>query len=239
MRAFTLIISCCLILSVSAQQVAQYTQYVFNHFSINPAIAGSKDCMEGRLGYRTQWVGFENAPRTGWASLHGTIKNKAKPFDRQKHGVGIFMETDEQGVLGYTSLYLAYAYHLPMGQNSMMSMGLFGGIKQFKMDVGEITVINFNDPLISSSASVTVAPEIAPGIWLYDNRKWVGLSMFHALGNRIDGVGEDTKWNPNTLFSAGLQFSVGRKTTTDTQYPVEIRSRCSASLRPERHARVR
>ena len=57
----------------TAQQISQYTQYVFNHFSINPAVAGSKDCLDVRLGYRRQWVGFENAPVTAWASLHGVI----------------------------------------------------------------------------------------------------------------------------------------------------------------------
>ena len=37
-----------------AQQTAQYTQNVFNMFAINPAVAGSKDCIDVRLGYRQQ-----------------------------------------------------------------------------------------------------------------------------------------------------------------------------------------
>ena len=64
-----------------AQQIEQYTQYVFNHFSVNPAVAGSKDCIDVRLGFRKQWVGFPGAPTTGWATVQGTIRPKGKPFN--------------------------------------------------------------------------------------------------------------------------------------------------------------
>jgi len=213
MRTGIAILFCLCFGLTGAQQVAQYTQYVFNHFSVNPAVAGSKDCMEARLGYRTQWVGFDDAPKTSWASLQGTIKRKGKPFERTKHGIGAFVETDEQGVLGYSQFYIAYAYHLPVGPKKMLSLGVFGGLKQFKLDVGDVTVVNFNDPVLSASKSVGVFPEVVPGIWLYDNRTWAGLSIFHALGNNITDVGTDTRWNRHFLFSGGFQFSVGRKAT--------------------------
>ena len=208
-------IALCLLLGtvVKAQQIAQYTHYVFNHFSVNPAVVGSKDCMEARFGHRQQWVGFENAPRTSWASLQGTIASKDKPFERTKHGIGAFVETDDLGVIGYSQFYLAYAYHLPVSDKKMLSMGLFAGLKQFKLDVGQVVVANFNDPILSASSSVSVYPEVVPGIWLYDNRMWAGLSVFHAIGNEVDGVGLDTRWNRHYLLSGGAQFRVGRKTT--------------------------
>lgn len=199
--------------STHGQQNAQYTQFVFNHFSVNPAVAGTKDCLDARLGYRMQWVGLEGAPKTGWASLHGVIKNKTKPFEKNKHGVGAFLETDDTGILGYSHFYLAYAYHLQMGQNKMLSMGAFAGLKQFKLDVGDVIVINAGDPVVASSSTVNVLPEVAPGLFLYDNKMWAGISMFHALGNKVDGVGLDTRFARHYLLSGGVQLKVGRETT--------------------------
>ena len=121
-----------------AQQIAQYTQYVFNQFSVNPAVAGSKDCLDVRLGFRKQWLGFPGSPSTGWASLHGAIRNKKKPFVKSRHGIGGFVESDKAGAYGYSHLYLAYAYHIQMSQDYMISMGFFAGLKQFKLDPGEL-----------------------------------------------------------------------------------------------------
>lgn len=196
-----------------SQQISQYTQYVFNHFSVNPAVAGSKDCLDSRLGYRMQWVGFEGAPKTGWASIHGAIKNKQKPFEKNKHGVGLFVEADDTGVMGYTQFYLAYAYHIQVSNGKMLSLGTFAGLKQFKLDIGEVFVIDNGDPLLNSSASVNVLPEIAPGLWLYDNKMWAGFSLMHALNNKVDGVGEDTRLGRHLLMSGGVQFKVGREST--------------------------
>ena len=63
-----------------AQQIAQYTQYVFNQFSVNPAVAGSKDCLDVRLCFRKQWRGFPGSPSTGLARLHVGIHTKKPPF---------------------------------------------------------------------------------------------------------------------------------------------------------------
>ena len=76
MRAALALLCSALFSCAGAQQIAQYTQYVFNHFSVNPAVAGSKDCLDVRLGFRKQWIGFPGAPTTGWASLHGYIRPK-------------------------------------------------------------------------------------------------------------------------------------------------------------------
>ena len=59
MRALSLVVVLMIGGAAHAQQLAQYTQYVFNHFSVNPAVAGSKDCLDVRLGFRKQWNGFD------------------------------------------------------------------------------------------------------------------------------------------------------------------------------------
>ena len=211
---FTALVLTCLFLlpcaGVRAQQIPQYTQFVFNHFPINPAVAGSKDCLDIRLGFRKQWVGFEGAPTTAWATVHGAIRSK-QPFVKNRHGIGVWVEADDTGPLGYTHFYLAYAYHIQMKQDYFMSMGFFAGAKQMKLDAGVITLDDYNDPAIDGSKSVFVIPEITPGIWLYGKKGWLGLSIHQLLGNKIRdfGLGE-SRLTRHALLSGGRRFKIGK-----------------------------
>ncbi len=127
---------------------------------------------------------MEGAPTTGWASLHGTLRQKGKPYQANKHGVGLFVEADEAGNWGYTRFLLAYAYHVQMSQDYYMSFGLFGGVQQMKFNTGEAFVLEPGDEALSGRAAVLVAPEIVPGIWLYSRKAWAGLAIHQALGLR-------------------------------------------------------
>ncbi|KLT63583.1 type IX secretion system membrane protein PorP/SprF, partial [Pedobacter sp. BMA] len=46
----------------SAQQDAQYSQYMFNGIYINPAYAGYKEVLNVHSFYRSQWTGITGAP---------------------------------------------------------------------------------------------------------------------------------------------------------------------------------
>jgi type IX secretion system PorP/SprF family membrane protein len=199
-----------LALNAKGQQVPQYTQYVFNHFSINPAVAGSKDCLDVRLGYRKQWVGFENAPTTSWASLHGVIKQKGKPYQKNRHGIGAFVEADDTGPIGYTQFLLAYAYHIQMAKDTYFAMGFFGGVKQFKLDVADLTLDNYTDPVLDSRGSGMVLPVISPGVWMYSKSGWAGLSLHQSLGNPIPDVGTDSRLTRHFLLSGGYRYKFSK-----------------------------
>jgi type IX secretion system PorP/SprF family membrane protein len=199
-----------LVARARGQQISQYTQYVFNQFSVNPAVAGSKDCLDVRLGFRKQWVGFPGAPTTGWASLHGSIRPKGKPFVKNRHGIGSFIESDETGALGYTHFYLAYAYHVQMAKDYFVSMGFFAGVKQQKLDLGEVDAIDASDPLLANDGSVIVYPEVWPGVWLYSKNGWAGLSINQALGNKVKDMGENTRLTRHFLASGGRRIRINR-----------------------------
>ncbi len=198
-------------ISGMAQQLAQYTQYVFNQVAINPAVAGSKDCLDLRLGYRKQWVNFPGAPTTGWLTVHGVIRPKGKPFQANKHGVGVFVEADDAGNYGYTGFHLAYAYHMQMSRNFFVSVGLFAGLRQVKLAVGDITLQNYNDPVVNSKAAALVYPDITPGIWVYGKRGWAGLSVHQVLSNKIKDAGVDSRFVRHVMLSGGYRYKIGPK----------------------------
>jgi type IX secretion system PorP/SprF family membrane protein len=209
--AFLFLIGAVLIhVRVQAQQTAQYTQYVFNMFAINPAVAGSKDCIDVRLGYRQQWVGFPGAPVTGWASICGTIKPKSRSFRANRQGVGAFVQADATGPLGQTTFQLAYAYHLQMSRDVFLSMGVFAGVTQERLSLGDINATDNDDPALANGNSVLVYPEITPGIWLYSKSTWAGLSIQQALGNRIKDLGTDSRLVRHYVASIGHRYRVSR-----------------------------
>jgi type IX secretion system PorP/SprF family membrane protein len=194
-----------------AQQTAQYTQYVMNMFAINPAVAGSKDCIDVRLGYRQQWVGFKGAPVTGWATVAGSIRPKGKPFRANRHGIGTFVEADNTGPIGYTSFQLAYAYHIQMKRDFYMSLGFFAGLRQEKLSLGDVSVPINSDPALQNNGNVLVYPDITPGIWLYSKTTWAGLSIQQALGNKVKNIGLDTRLNRNYILSLGHRYRITPK----------------------------
>lgn len=205
--ALLLLFSCT---AASAQQTAQYTQNVFNMFAINPAVAGSKDCIDVRLGYRQQWVGFPGAPVTGWATVSGTIKPKGRPFKANRHGIGTFVEADNTGPLGYTSFQLAYAYHIQMKRDFFMSLGFFAGVRQEKLSLGDVVAMDNSDPALANNGNTLIYPDITPGIWLYGKNTWGGLSIQQALGNKVKDIGLDTKLARNFIFSLGHRYRIDK-----------------------------
>ncbi len=56
-----------------AQQLPQFTQYMYNTISINPAYAGSREIMVINVLNRNQWAGINGAPITQTLSAHTSI----------------------------------------------------------------------------------------------------------------------------------------------------------------------
>lgn len=63
-------------LHLPAQQRMQQSQYLTNAFLVNPALAGTEQYLDLKLGYQHLWAGFEGAPRSLFISAHrGLLQN--------------------------------------------------------------------------------------------------------------------------------------------------------------------
>lgn len=205
-KSFIISVFLCCCLIGKSQQIAQFTQYNFNLFGLNPAIAGTKECIDMRLGYRTQWVGFEGAPKTSFANFHTRIFKK-RSYSKGKHGIGAMAESDQMGPTANTTLMFAYAYHLPLNHKLWLSAGLFAGFQQYRFNASYVTLDNYNDDAIGGSGSTFLYPDISPGLWLYNEDMYVGLSMRHMLSNNIKNVGTNqTKLAQHYILVAGKRF---------------------------------
>ena len=58
-----------------AQQLPQFTQYMYNTIAINPAYAGSREALSIVALNRNQWAGVSGGPQTTTLSVHSPLNN--------------------------------------------------------------------------------------------------------------------------------------------------------------------
>lgn len=168
-----------MISAANAQQNIQFTQYVFNSMSVNPAYAGYKEELFAQLGLRSQWVDLEGAPQTGLLSLDGLFDL----YGARRHGGGFQIMADQLGPQTATSAYLNYAFRLRLDREDTqrLSFGIGAGITQYSLDGRKITVLDDGDYMLPSGKISNFVPDIRFGIY-YHNASWyVGASLMDLL----------------------------------------------------------
>ncbi len=175
---------------------------------MNPAIGGSNPYFEGKSNNRYQWVGITDAPRTYMLSVNGPLKS-------MKVGLGGLLFTDIVGPTRRTGLYMSYAYHLKVGENIKVSLGLSAGILQFMVDGSKVTLRDPSDNVITNGVQSVVLPDFGAGVYVYSaDRKWyVGASVPQVMQNKIKFFDYSTstlsKLATHSYVTAGYRFSMG------------------------------
>ncbi|MCP4522528.1 MAG: type IX secretion system membrane protein PorP/SprF [Cytophagales bacterium] len=204
------------VFQVSAQQKAQFTQYMTNSYLINPALAGTEDFVDLKAGFRQQWAGFSGAPQTMYLSGHSPIGELHEYYHYKGertnwHGAGGMIMKDEAGAISQTSFLASYSYNLGLtggsgfGRNRKAgiraSFALSFGVQQYRIDASKFTsgvkgeaqaVADANyvgeDPVLAgiNSDQATTTPDANLGTWIYNDDFYVGLSLQQLLGTRVD-----------------------------------------------------
>lgn len=174
---------------VRGQQATNYSNIVTNYLMINPAVTGSTPCLDLKLGIRQQWAGFEGAPTGAFGAIHGTVGEKKRNF----HGLGAMVETDDTGPISFTSIHALYAYHMKLTRNAQLSVGIAAGFEQYRFNYAELTLSNFNDPIITGGFQQYLLPKINFGAWLYKSDRFIGVSFRNMVPNRITNFGEGSE----------------------------------------------
>ena len=98
--------------SVNAQQNIQFTQYMFNTLSVNPAYAGYKEDWFAQTALRNQWVGIKGAPQTAQFSVDGILD----PYTKRL-GIGVQVTADKLAAQTASSGYVNLAYRLRLDED--------------------------------------------------------------------------------------------------------------------------
>jgi type IX secretion system PorP/SprF family membrane protein len=192
---------------IFAQQLRQYTNYIYNQFGHNPAVAGTKECSDVKLGHRIQWVGFEGAPTTSFVSFHTRIKKKY--IGGGYHGIGLYIERDNFGPFSNTYILPAYAYHIPLNFKYTLSAGAFLGIQQ-RVFESNLRLFNPNDNAIGGTRSIFVLPDLSTGVWLHSKKLYAGLAANQVITRRMRGlggqIGEESRLARHYNLTAGYKI---------------------------------
>lgn len=190
--------------NADGQQLPIYSQYLYNKFLINPAVAGSDGYTSFSLTAREQWVGYYGAPQTysfsGQARLlkRGSVikqtRNKKsiyRPKSDGRVGLGGFVFNDRNGLIRRTGFQASYAYHLWLQNSTQLSMGLAFTGYHFRIDDKQINFEDPNEPWLTSDLRKGIfIPDASFGVYLLNPKFSVGFSADQLFQAAIK-VGDD------------------------------------------------
>ncbi|NCO55387.1 MAG: type IX secretion system membrane protein PorP/SprF [Bacteroidetes bacterium] len=162
-----------------SQQVPMYSQYMFNDYVYNPAVAGTKDYYQAKSNNRYQWLGITDAPRTYILSVNG-------PHKTRNMGFGGYVFNDVTGPTSRTGLYGSYAYNVKINEQLRFSSGLSLGLLQYKIDGSRIILHDQNDQTLSNGMYTDYLPDANLGLFLYSKSYSVGLAVNQLFNNNIN-----------------------------------------------------
>lgn len=175
---FFCILSLLATFTVVGQKEPQYTQYMYNIGSFNPAYVGTVEKAEIAGLYRAQWIDIEGAPRTMRFGIN-------IPMANEKTGIGFNVVNDQLGPSTQTFVDIAYSYQIQFSDDTRLSFGLDAGGSFLNVDFSKGNFENPNEPLLNESTINNFYPTIGAGVFLYDENWYTGLSVPNFLTSGI------------------------------------------------------
>ena len=188
-----------------AQQDPQYTHYMYNTMSINPAYAGQRDVLSFTGLYRTQWVGIDGAPESGSLGIHSPVNNG-------RLGIGLNIVRDALGPANETFVDANLSYSIPVNEQGLeFSFGSKLGAHQLKTDWTRGRFRIQTDPTFNQNISV-ISPVIGAGLYLHSDKWYLGASIPNFITTEhYDDVQESiASERINFYFIGGYVFNINR-----------------------------
>lgn len=192
-----------MMLLLSMQMFAQndilLTQQWFSRINRNPASTGNSDNLDLFFLTRQQWYGVEDSPKTNLLNVHNY-------FDGIRSGLGLSLYYDTDGLADVQMLAkLAYAYHLNINENMLLSLGVAAGVLDKSIDFDKHTLADqgeYGQPTFPSGKVGETHPDFDFGFELSTPRFLFGGSITH-LGNQRDDLTSFTAAQHHYLYGRG------------------------------------
>lgn len=184
-----------------AQQDPQFSQYMFDRLSVNPAVAGSSGNICATALLRQQWTGFDGAPKTGLLNLQG-------PLTKIHSGLGLSVYYDKLGQEKSTIARLHYAYHFKVGSQSTLSAGVYFGMTGRALDAKWIAIDPVaDDNAIPGSAKSANGFDMGAGLYYKSPKLWLGVSSTQLPETELKDV--SIKNRRHYYVQAGYDWALG------------------------------
>ncbi|WP_109298982.1 type IX secretion system membrane protein PorP/SprF [Aquimarina sp. AU474] len=198
----TLLIILCICAIGYTQQLPQFTQYMFNTISINPAYAGSRETLSLVGLHRNQWTEIQGGPETQTLSIHSPLRN-------EKIGLGLSVIRDAPGFENYVYVYGDFSYSIKVSEDTKLAFGFKGGFTHYNLDQELL-----NDPAVTEDPFFgnyenRLNPNIGAGLYLNSNRWYLGLSAPRILNTDNNRTSETSSVEYIALERVSYYFTGG------------------------------
>ncbi len=239
-----------------SQQDAQYTQYIYNTMSVNPAYAGSRDAISITGLYRNQWVGIGGAPVTQTLNIHTPLGQS------NKVGLGVSVVNDKIGPTQETYFDIDFSYTIHTSVEGQLAFGIKGGGHLLDVNFDALNQYTNSDILLNTNIENKFSPNVGVGVYYHDEKLYVGLSApsllqtkhfdesninnqassflaaervnYYLIGGYVFDVNENTKFKPATLIKgvsgAPLQVDVSANFLLYDKLTLGLAYRWSAAM---------
>jgi type IX secretion system PorP/SprF family membrane protein len=194
---------------VSGQDVPVYSQKLTNSFLYNPSVAGNT-LGSATLSYRQQWGGVQDAPRTLFFSLH-------TPFARHRFGTGLNVYQEKSGVNENLFVSGAFAYHVRVADNNMISAGVSVEYINSRVDYAAVDVIDNSDDLLAGDQPGANSLDFSFGLNYSSRFLKIGASA-NRLGTLV-GISDSTS-QFSQFYSAFANFTLPVAGDRDVLEPI-------------------
>jgi len=192
--------------SAKGQQDPLYTQYMESLLTLNPAYAGSKECLNVMAVSRNQWVAMPDAPVTRSIAAHSPVADNM--------GLGLSLISDQIGPVSQTGMYIDYSYTLKFRNHNKLAFGLKGGVNFYEAGLSDLTTIDADDPVYANDVSRSFLPNVGVGAFFHAERYYFGLSIPKLIENEITENGNSvqniSREKIHLFFMAGYVFDLTR-----------------------------
>jgi len=236
-------------MSLKAQQLPLYSQYMMNRFLINPAVAGAEGYTALSLTSREQWLGYSDSydgslgPITNCVTgemriLKTSFRNKRRSIRSRvrrrrpsgRVGLGFSVYNDNNGKISRTGFQGTYAYHLYV-RNVQFSMGMSGIFYQYRAN---LTAEDFYDPTGSGVANLnkltTYIPDINIGFYASTQNWYAGVSSTQLMQSWVkfgNSTNTDFKLLRHYYAMGGYRYDIDRDFSIEPSAVMTITDRLS------------
>jgi type IX secretion system PorP/SprF family membrane protein len=169
------------ILTATAQQDPEYTQYMYNMSVVNPAYAtGTSNSLNLGTLYRSQWAGAVGAPKTITAFAHAPVTKKVEL------GLSLISDDIGDGAKKENNFYADFAYVLQFEGSHKLSLGLKAGFTSLQTNFNGFRLESGNAQTdLAFAQDVNVSkPNVGVGAYYFTDKYYIGLSAPNLLPSK-------------------------------------------------------
>jgi type IX secretion system PorP/SprF family membrane protein len=215
-----------------SQTSTAYSQYSFNSFQVNPAVAGSEGYTIIGLSAREQWIGIKDAPRVHNINYQARLFKKSfKPtqrgirrtiaqlFRKGKVGLGANLTNDHAGIFDRTSMAFTYAFHI-VRSRTQFSFGLSAGVSHQYINFSKVQLADPYENYIKENSGIGYTTDFTAGFYYSTKEYFAGFSVENLTRSGVSFLSEFPGDGASRIYN--LMGGIHLRATSDVLFEPSI-----------------